>query len=56
MLRIRYSAASVFYVVAWFSMAALIAMVTIAELLQGETAASADSAEAEAFAVRRVSR
>jgi hypothetical protein len=41
-------------------MVTLIAMVAIAELLLGETAASADSADAETFArlnaVRRMSR
>jgi len=60
LLRIRHSAAALCYGFAWLSMVALIAMVAIAELLQGETAVRDDSADADTFArlnvVRRAPR
>ena len=60
MLRIRHRAATLCYGFAWLSMMALIAMVTIAELLLGEAAATGDALDTDAVArlniARRVSR
>jgi hypothetical protein len=58
LLRIRYSAAALCYGFAWLSMVALIGMLTIAELLQGqeETAVSGDSGDADAVARLHVVR
>lgn len=60
MLRIRHSAAALCYGFAWLSMIALIAMVAVAEAIQGEVAVNADSDDADTFAllnmVRRNSR
>ena len=60
MLRIRHSAATLCYGFAWLSMMALIAMVTIAELLLGEAAAGGVALDADTVArlnlARRVPR
>ncbi len=60
MLRIRHSAAVLFYGFAWLWMVALIAMVAIAELLQGEAEVSGAPHDADTiarlFVVRRTHR
>lgn len=62
LLRIRYSAAALCYGFAWLSMVALIGMLTIADLIQGEAeaAVSGDSRDADTVArlhvVRRTHR
>jgi hypothetical protein len=59
-LRIRHSAAALFYGFAWLWMVALIAMVAIAELLQGEAEVSGAPHDADTiarlFVVRRTHR
>jgi hypothetical protein len=60
LLRVRKSAASLCYGFAWLSMVALIAMISIAELLMGESGVSSPSLDAETRAHlsigRRISR
>jgi hypothetical protein len=56
LLRIRHSAATLCYGFAWLSMMALIAMVTIAELLLGEAAASGDGLDADTVARLNIAR
>jgi hypothetical protein len=56
LLRIRHSAATLCYGFAWLSMIALIAMVTIAELLIGEAAPSGTSLDANTLARLNVAR
>ena len=50
MLRIRHGAATLCYGFAWLSMIALIAMVTIAELLVGEAAGRSEALDADTLA------
>jgi hypothetical protein len=54
LLRIRHSAATLCYGFAWLSMMALIAMVTIAELLLGE--AAGDALDADTVAHLNIAR
>jgi hypothetical protein len=54
--RIRHIAATLCYGFAWLSMVALIAMVAVAELLQGEATAVADASHADALARLHVAR
>jgi hypothetical protein len=56
LLRIRHSAATLCYGFAWLSMMALIAMVTIAELLLGETVASGDALDTDTVAHLNIAR
>jgi hypothetical protein len=57
MQRIRHSAAAVCYGCAWLSMVALIAMLAVAELIQGKARARGDWTDADAparlYVVRR---
>jgi len=55
-LRIRHSAATLCYGFAWLSMIALIAMVTIAELLLGEAAGSSEALDEDTLARLNIAR
>lgn len=50
LLRIRHGAATLCYGFAWLSMIALIAMVTIAELLVGEAAGGSETLDTDTLA------
>jgi hypothetical protein len=56
LLRIRHNAATLCYGFAWLSMVALIAMVTIAELLLGEAAVNGDALDADSLARLNIAR
>ncbi len=56
MLRIRHSAATLCYGFAWLSMMAVIAMVTVAELLLGEAVANGDALDADTVARLNLAR